>query len=311
MRIHSQNHDCRVRRFAGRAAMRFAPLACAWTLAMLGAISGCGKDSTTGPPFAVEDTSKVALTIDQSGLTAASLFPLGEVPLGGVGGSNDPVAFRRSLNQTDIEREYAFADTVAGVPQSVIAMVCKYQKGTFQVVRQYAPQDPTPADSSDRLLDKVLHADWFRNVLLHRDGTSPTGWRVVNASEAYLLVDDHRACFDCHGEILQAQIQLPGGPMTLPITPLVAVDSLVHVSGSGPWTVTAVARRDDNIVILHDSQGSRRLLRTAPATFTGTVELGSPGLRHFTIEAFSDSSLIDDVTPLTQGGYTFLFAVDP
>ena len=57
--------------------------------------------------------------------------------------------------------------------------------------------------------------------------------------------------------------------------------------------------------------GSHVLRRMAPNYFSGTMAIGPPGLRHFTVEALSDSSLFDDNVRVSQHGLTFLYRVDP
>ena len=75
--------------------------------------------------------------------------------------------------------------------------------------------------------------------------------------------------------------------------------------------VTARSRNDAHIVLLHDAAGSHVLRRITPNVFSGTLAIGIPGLHHFTVEALSDSSLVDDKVRVSQHGWTFLYRVDP
>ena len=273
-------------------------------------LGGCDKDDVNAPNGPSLE-SQVWSAVEQSGLLDDDLFPTGEFPLDGAGGASDPVATRRSFTHVDYVQQFVFGDTVMGEPQSAIVKVCDYLKGNLQVVQQYAPQDPTPADSSDRLLDKVYNGDWFRNALVRRDATQPSGWRVVNVSQGLTLVDDHHPCVVCRSNFEQLQLDLPGGPVQLSLNTNLPIDSLIHVTGSGPYTLTARTTHDDDVVLLHDAQGSRRMPRTGPNTYTGALTLGAPGQRTFTVEAFPESVMTVPSYVITQSGWTYTIAVDP
>jgi hypothetical protein len=283
---------------------------------------GCGKRAPTeprpspgGPPSGGVDTSAIEAAIARSGLDADALFPLGEVSLADTAalttsGVVAPVAFRRFIPRADYRYAYAFADLdSAGQPRRVVTLRCKYQKGMLQLVKQLAPQDPTPADSSDRLVDKVMNAEWMRNIELRRD-SSASPWTVTAVSEVFLLVDDHRGCADCHAWLDEVRLQSGAVDVTLHDDAL-ALDSLIHLGAGKPATVTARSRNDVHVVLLHDASGSHVLRRIAPNVFSGSMTIGGPGLRHFTVEAISDSTLFDDVVRASQHGWTFLYAVDP
>ncbi|MGH7730765.1 MAG: hypothetical protein ACRENJ_05875 [Candidatus Eiseniibacteriota bacterium] len=292
--------------------------------ALLGMASfaGCGKRAPTepvpGPPPpspAPSDTAAIDAAIAQSGLDADGLFPLGEVSLGDgaqltTSAAVTTLAFRRTIPRSDYANTYEFSNPdTAGKPRRVVSLRCKYQKGKLQLVHQLAPQDPTPGDSSARLVDKVMNADWMRTIELRRD--VPTGgWRVTAASEVFLLVDDHRTCADCHAWIEEVRLQSGTVDVTLRDNDL-TLDSLIHLGADAPATVTARSRNDVHVVLLHDASGSHVLPRVAPNHFSGAMAVGAAGLRHLTVEALSDSSLFDDRAPVSQHGWTFHYVVNP
>lgn len=276
--------------------------------------AGCGRTSLMTPQPAV-DTSAVAAAIVLSGLDADALFPAGEVSLADTadfktGALVAPVAFRRTIASADYANGYTFSDLDGfGRPRRVVALRCKYQKGKLQLVKQLAPDDPTPTDSSDRLVDKVMNADWMRNIELRRaHGNSP--WVVTAVSEVFLLVDDKRVCLDCHAEIEEVRLQSGVLDVTLQGNAL-ALDSLIRVEQGRITTVTARSRNDVHVVLLTDAAGTRIMRRIAPNVFSASMVTGSPGLRHFTVEALSDSTLFDEAAPVSQHGWTILYSVDP
>src|SRR5262245_11661517 len=233
--------------------------------------ASCGDNSPTRPhdPVAV-DTARIDAAIVASGLDADALTPLGEVALSGPGpgpiGTTaivSPVAFRRWIPRADYSYRYTFSDSDGtGQPLRVVALRCKYQKGQLQLVKQYAPQDPTPADSLDRLVDKGMNADWMRSVELRRvDSSGP--WIVTGVSEVVLIVDDHRVCTDCHAKLQEVRLQAGALDMVLTGNDL-QLDSLLHVTAGTPATVTARAANDAHVVLVTDASGTRVLPRVAP-----------------------------------------------
>jgi hypothetical protein len=242
-------------------------------------------------------------------------IPAGEVSLADTadlktGARVAPLAFRRTITRADYGNAYTFSDLDGfGRPRRVVALRCKYLKGMLQLVKQYAPDDPTPADSSDRLADKTMNADWMRNIELRRaNGASP--WIVQSVSEVLLLVDDKRICLDCHAEIEEVRLQSGAVDVTLQGNAL-ALDSLIRVGQGRTTMVTARSRNDAHVVLLTDALGTRVMRRIAPNVYSASMATGAPGLRHFTVEAISDSSLFDDAAPVSQHGWTILYSVDP
>lgn len=276
---------------------------------------GCGSKTPVGPQSSAVDTSAIVAAIVQSGLDADALFPAGEVSLADTadlktGAAVAPLAFRRTIARADYGNGYTFSQNdAAGRPLRVIALRCKYQKGMLQLVKQYAPQDPTPADSSDRLVDKVMDADWMRNIELRRANAS-SPWVVKSVSEALLIVDDKRVCFDCHAEIEEVRLQSGAVDVTLTGNAL-ALDTLIRVDQGRATNVTARSKNDVHVVLLTDAAGTRIMRRIAPNVFSASMTTGAPGLRHFTVEAISDSSLFDDAVRVSQHGWTILYSVDP
>lgn len=277
--------------------------------------AGCGGKTPMRPQPAAVDTSAITAAITLSGLDADALFPAGEVSMADsadlkTGTLVAPVAFRRTIARADYGYGYTFSETdAAGRPLRVVALRCKYQKGMLQLVKQYAPDDPTPADSSDRLVDKVMDADWMRNIELRRaNGNSP--WIVRSVSEVLLIVDDKRVCADCHAEIEEVRLQSGAVDVTLTGNAL-ALDTLIRVAQGRTTTVTARSRNDAHVVLLTDALGTRIMRRIAPNVFSAAMATGAPGLRHFTVEALSDSSLFDDTVRVSQHGWTILYSVDP
>jgi hypothetical protein len=291
---------------------RWRPASVSLAILTLVSFGACGK-SPNGPhpPTFVEDTAKIELTWRASGFASDALYPVGEFAIADAA-RPEPVAFRRGVQRFDEVVGYTFSDSVAGRPQSVRVMVCKYVKSTTQVVKRYAPQDPTPADSSDRLVDKLANGDSFQTLLLRRDATTATGWRVSALSEHYLVIDDHRPCVDCHAKIHEVRVTQGAQDHVMPISDFIGVDSLVHVSAGMPVEVTATIDNSAHLVLLHDASGSRRLAATAPGSpmFQAALVLGGSGLRHFTIESVSDSSVYADSVHVSEQGYTFTIAVD-
>lgn len=302
-----------------------SPLAALVAIAALAApFAGCGSKTPTGPgaPASV-DTTAISAAIVASGLDADALFPPYEVSLadtaalmvmGGVvrksAATATTLAFRRMVTRTDYFTGYEFSDSDGtGQPLRVLSRSCKYQKGVFQLVTQLAPQDPTPADSSDRLINKYLNGDWMRDIELRRaSATSP--WAVTAVSPVYLGVDDKRVCADCHAELEEVRLQSGILDLTLHGNSL-ALDSIPHLSAAKAATIIARSRNDRHIVVLYDVAGGRVMRRSAPNEFTATLTLGGPGQHHFAVEVLSDSTLFDDHVRVSTHGWQFLYQVDP
>jgi hypothetical protein len=300
--------------------LRFAPRAtrCAVALAaalLVAAFAGCGSDTPTGPTGEVAvDTAAVADAIRASGLDADALFPPYEVSLADTAsktaGTATTLAFRRWVTQTTYGNRYEpYELDPMGRPLRVVSLRCKYQKSMLQLVTQLAPQDPTPGDSSDRLIDKYLNQDWMRNVELRRASAS-SPWVVTAVSPVLLVVDDKRVCADCHADLVEVHLQSGSLDRTLQANSL-ALDSIIHLTAGQPTTITARSRNDLHIVVLHDAGGSRLLRRSAPNRFTGTLTPGGPGRHHFTVEILSDSTVFDDRVRVSQHGWQFLYDVSP
>jgi hypothetical protein len=292
--------------------------------ALAAPFAGCSSKTPTGPgtPAGV-DTTAINAAIVASGLDADALFPPYEVSLadsatlvvmGGVARKSaataTTLAFRRMVSRTDFVTGYQFSDSDGtGQPLRVVSLRCKYQKGVFQLVTQLAPQDPTPADSSDRLIDKYLNGDWMRNIELRRaDAASP--WVVTAASPVYLGVDDKRVCSDCHAELVEVRLQSGILDLTLHGNAL-ALDSIIHLSAASAASITARSANDGHVVVLHDAAGARILRRSAPNEFTGTLAMGGVGQHHFSVEVLSDSTLFDDRVRVSTHGWQFLYDVRP
>jgi hypothetical protein len=118
-------------------------------------------------------------------------------------------------------------------------------------------------------------------------------------------------CADCHAEIEEVRLQSGAVDVTLTGNAL-ALDTLIRVAQGRTTTVTARSRNDAHVVLLTDALGTRIMRRTGqPNMFQASMATGAPGLRHFTVEALSDSSLFDDAVRVSQHGWTILYSVDP
>ncbi len=270
-------------------------------LVMIAACSRTGGPSQPQPH--VEDTTRIVLAIEQSGYAADALYPTGEVPIADAT-HPEPVAFRRTLERIDRFNAYTFSEPDAnGVPAIVTVMVCKYPKARIQVVRQYAPQDPTPDDSTDRVFDKLAYADWIRYLRLRRDATMPAGWRVLAVSEAWLLVDNKRGC--CNTEVVGVRLRQGAVEIDMPVSNATGIDSLIAV-GTDPITVSVTTANPDDVVLLHDAAGAQRLASIGGNVYEGPLTLLPGGLRHFTVEALTDSSVADSTVRVSQHGFTMM-----
>jgi hypothetical protein len=279
-------------------------------------LPGCGSDSPTGPtPDQAVDTAGVDAAIAASGFDADALFPSWEISLADtatlkVAGGFPAIAFRRPIPRYDKIYNYEVTEfDRTGRPLTVVAGRCKYQKGVLQLVRQLAPDDPTPADSSDRLIDKTMNADWMRMVRVQRaDAQSP--WTVTAVGPVLLVVDDKRVCATCHADLVLVRLQ--AGPVDVMLNGnSMAIDSVLQLPAGAIATVTATSSNDAHVVLLHDEAGSHVLRRSAPNVFSGRLTIGGSGLRHFTVEVLSDSSLFDDAVRVSQHGWTFPYRVAP
>jgi hypothetical protein len=290
-----------------RGSHRLVPL----TLSLLACVGlsllgGCGKDHVTSPSGPALE-AQVWDAVEASGLLDDELFPTGEFPLAGAGGASDPVAARRSFTHVDYVQQFVFGDTVLGVPQTAIVKVCDYLKGELQIVQQYAPQDPTPADlERSPAGTRCTTATGSGTRLVRRDATQRSGWRVVNVSSGFTLstiISRRHMPFLGRRRLLETH--------ALPVSEALPIDSLLHVSGSGPFTLTARTTHDDDVVWLHDALGSRRLPPMGTNTYSGSLALGAPGLRTFTVEALPESVVTVPSYLITQEGWTYTIAVDP
>jgi hypothetical protein len=298
---------------AMRAWRRLAPV----TIVMAAAVfAGCGGRAPTGPPAPTSvDTTAIQAAITASGLDVDLLFP-SEVLLADTASLSaaaliTPLAIRRAgLTTDDLAPGYAYGDTDGtGQPRRVVVARSRTRHGTLQIVTQFLPQDPTPLDSSDRIVDKAIDAGWARMFELQRAGSSAP-WRVSGVSRALHTVVDAGACTPCAARLEELHIESGIVDVTFP-GDLGGIDSLLHLVVSIPTRVTARVSNDAHLVLLHDASGRRVLRRVAPRQFAGALAADAPGLRHFTVEVISDSALVDDATPVSQHGLTIPYIADP
>lgn len=290
--------------------MRSRIAAVGLVLLALSFIGSCGKSGKVlGPPIdftSADRESVVAAVLRIPALSSPAVYPYGTVSLFNSSGfgAQDAIEswwFRREIDYADTDYVYTWSDSDGtGRPTSVVAMLCKYEKGTLRITTGTAPPDSAPGDTT---VEKAIREDWFRYIRLHRTGNA---WSVVGLTPVLLFADDGLlGCDTCRSTIMSVRIRadLPAGVDTTYTRPLSGMFPMLPLGGIPPFDsgqaveITVRTTRDDDVVTLHGPGPVTRFGHTGSSTFTLTFAVSAGGLQNMIVAVQGHRSLFDDDHP--------------
>ena len=299
-------------------------------LLAVAAASGCSKSTKPAALLGTPGGSNGATAVDvaQTGDAVAASAGLinedqytssAQTPmLLGAGGLSlvRPIYWWRMIDSTARTVDFVYGDLDSlGRPTTAVATVHRHISGTFYIVAGDTGTVGRPADSTLRVVHKPLDDQWTRQLMLRRfprdtsntrdTSSTPFRWRVVGTSGVTVTSANATT------RILSLRIQ--AGAKDTTITDPLQMHRLSRIlwfPHDTPVTVTVTTGRPDDIVVLYHRAERRKFTANGDDTYTMTFsDPDFAGLRHFGVNAFTKTTLIDDTAPYDSQAWVLPFGV--
>lgn len=298
--------------------MKYRLLSLTCLMFVVGALTGCGKSSSTLGPTATtggataEDQAQVSAAVSANlGLIDEDAFESSETTeIGGGSGfaAIRPLRFVRTIDSINRRFEMSFGDPDSlGRPASAVVTIHKHLLGKFNILA--GSLDET--DTTTTRIQKPLDDRWVRRLALKRVRIDSTGtrqvWRVVGVSGAEVTSKDATSNI--------SSLRIQAGAIDTTITNPLELHRLRRIlllDPSTPVRLTATTGRNDDVVLLYRHLNRRPFANNGDGTYTSEFVLGDyGGLRHIGVNALSNGTLNDDQAPYDSNAWIVGFAVRP